>query len=54
MDFITSKILSLYNMFSVLYVWVGPYTVIDSTEERAYLADRPIVGYRGVKVLIYK
>ena len=47
------KRVSLY-MLSVLYVLIGPCNVIDSTDERAYLVDRPTVGYRGVKVLIYK
>ena len=41
-------------MLSVLYVFIGPCNVIDSTVEHAYLVDRPTVGYRGVKVLIYK
>ena len=44
---------SLY-MLSVLYVSVGPCYVIDCVDEDAYLVDRPIVGYRGVKVLISK
>ncbi len=41
------KIVSLY-MLSVLYVLIGPCNVIDSTVDRAYLVDRPTVGYRGV------
>ncbi len=36
-------------MLSVLYVLIGPCNGIDSTDERAYLTDRPTVGYRGVK-----
>jgi hypothetical protein len=53
MEFSAFKIVSLY-ILSVLYVLIGPCNGIDSTDERAYLADRPTVGYRGVKVLIYK
>ena len=41
-------------MLSVLYVSVGPCSVIDCVAEDAYLVDRPAVGYRGVKVVIFK
>jgi hypothetical protein len=53
LEFFMFKIVSLCK-FGVLYVVVDPCNVSDSTVERAYLADRPILGYRGVKELISK
>ena len=47
MEFSAFKIVSLY-ILSVLYVLIGPCNGIDSTDEHAYLYDRPTVGYRGV------
>ena len=42
--------LSVMSMCNEFPEWVYPCTVVDGTDECAYLDDRPIVGYRGVIV----